>query len=430
MSQDMFNQGFGALAPPNPRRLPFDFNDNDSSLSLPPPPPPARGHQRSRTSTDLPPLFTRTQSSSPTRSSAFSFLRPQSTRSLSPERLRAAELGEDPGPTESPTKRKSGGLASWFEGSSDPVNISLVPSPRKEKLDPLYEASATEEGFSMSPDSVDDNLTRRIPKRPTLTGPAVSTMSKFNNMFRRSTITQAAPEDPDELAQLDIDEALFPHGHPDEFSPAAFKNLQLNAEGTIRRFQQAYKEQRQSLRSATSTKNVQADELEAAQTRNEHLKLQLQEMAERAAEQEKLIADLRAQLSAQLSLESQHQSVRMVPQDIDPQPRPKYRRNRSSDVSTSGESEAGSEVSSVVSIFSEALSAAPSQATSIGSPVMKSASLPRDDCPRCHGLRSSDAWDVVGMMKMESAALKHRIAELESAQDDALDFLSGLRLTS
>ncbi|KIW96929.1 uncharacterized protein Z519_02320 [Cladophialophora bantiana CBS 173.52] len=429
MSQDTFNQGFGALAPPNPRRLPFDFNDHDPPLSLPPPPPPTRGHQRSRTTVDLPPLFTRTQSSSPTRSSAFSFLRPQSTRSLSPERLSAAEVAEDPVPAESPAKRKSGALASWFEGSSDPVNITLVPSARKEKLDPVYETATTAEAFSMSSDSIDNNLTRRPPRKPSLPGPAVSTMSKFN-IFRRSTMTQNAPEDLDELAQLDIDDALFPHGHPDEFSPAAFKNLQLNAEGAIRRFQQAYKEQRQSLRSATSIKNVQADELEAAQTRNEHLKLQLQEMAERAAEQEKLIADLRAQLSAQLSLESQQQSIRMVPQDIDSKPRPKYRRYRSSDVSTSGESEAGSEVSSVVSIFSEALSAAPSQNTSIASPVLKSASMVRDNCPRCHGLRSSDAWDVVGMMKMESAALKNRIAELESAQDDALDFLSGLKLSS
>ncbi|OAP56936.1 hypothetical protein AYL99_09048 [Fonsecaea erecta] len=430
MSQDMFNQGFGALAPPNPRRLPFDSNETDSSLFLPPPPPPAKGHQRSRTTTDLPPLFTRTQSSSPTRSSAFSFLRPQSTRSLSPERLRPTETTEDSGPAQSPTKKRPGGLASWFEGSSEPVNITLVPSPRKEKLDPLREVSATEEASTMSPDSVDGNLTRRPEKRPALTGPTVSTMSKFNNIFRRSTVTLNTPEDPDELVQLDIDEALFPSGHPGEFSPAAFKNLQLNAEGTIRRFQQAYKEQRQSLRSATSTKNVQADELEAAQTRNEHLKLQLQEMAERAAEQEKLIADLRAQLSAQLSFESPQASVRMVAQDIDPKRRPKYRRYRSSDVSTSGESEAGSEVSSVVSVFSEALSAAPSQATSIASPVLKSTSLARDDCPRCHGLRPSDAWDVVGMMKEESAALKHRIAELESAQDDALDFLSGLRLSS
>ena len=244
----------------------------------------------------------------------------------------------------------------------------------------------------------------------------------------------------DDLSQLDIQEALFPHGHPDEFSPAAFKNLQLNAEGTLRKFQQAYREQHKSLRIITSTENVQADELEAANTRNEHLKLQLEDMAERAAEQEKAIAALRAQLSAQRpsldSPQSPQRSIRMVSHDsgqpeLGPQSRLKYRRNRSSDISTSGESEAGSDVSSVVSVFSEALSAAPSHSTSFSSPVLKSSNLayPRDECSKCHGLNASEAWDVVGMMKMESGALKQRISELENAQDDALDFLSGLKLS-
>lgn len=233
----------------------------------------------------------------------------------------------------------------------------------------------------------------------------------------------------DELAQLDIQESLFPRGYPHEFSPATFKNLQLNAEGTLRRFQQAYKDQQKTLKTVTSTKNVQADELEAAQTRNEHLKLQLQEMAERVVEQEKMIAELRAQLSLERpsseSHQLQQQSIRMVsPEEMNP--RAKFRRNRISDVSTSGDSEAGSEVSSVVSVFSEVLSAAPSHTTSIQSPVLKSSPY---DCQRCHGLKPSEAWDVVGMMKMESAALKQRISQLENAQDDALDFLSGLKLS-
>lgn len=231
----------------------------------------------------------------------------------------------------------------------------------------------------------------------------------------------------DDLAQINIEDALFPHGRPDEFSPAAFKNLQLNAEGTIRRFQNAHKEQLQSLKTLTSTKNVQSDELEAAETKNEHLKLQLEDMAERAMEQEKQIIDLRAQLAAQrLSLEAAQQSIRMVPQDVDENPRSNYRRNRSSDMSTALESEAGSDVSSVVSIFSEPVSTAPSQATTVDS------SFPTTtrDCPRCHGMRPSDAWDVVSVMKLESVALKNRISELESAQDDALDFLSGLNLLS
>ncbi|EXJ79652.1 hypothetical protein A1O3_07932 [Capronia epimyces CBS 606.96] len=434
MSQDLFP---GALAHPPPSRLlPCNSLHDGSSLTLPPPAP-TRGHQRSRTATDLPPLFARASSSSPTRSSTFlPFLRPQSTRSLSPERLPTLEAGSiSQLPSEAPVPRKSGAvekLASWFDGSSEPVNITLIPSPRKEKLDPIDETGTMENLFSASQDSL-DTFTRK-PNRPSLSGPAPPNASRFS-FFRRSTVAQPSLDgiDLDELAHLDIQDALFPHGHPDEFSPAAFKNLQLNAEGTLRRFQQAYLDQQKSLRSAISDKNVQADELEAAQTRNEHLKLQLQEMAERAAEQEKAIADLKAQLATQRpsheSRQAPHHGIRLVDQDceLDLSSHPKYRRNRSSDISTLAESEAGSDVSSVVSVFSEAVSAAPSQATSVSSAT--NMGYTRDNCPRCHGVSESEAWDVVGMMKLESAALKQRISQLESAQDDALDFLSGLSLS-
>ncbi len=419
MSQDMFDRGFGTRAHPNSRTQPFDFDQDNSPLSLPPPPA-TKGHQRSRTAVNLPPLFTRKQSFSPTRSSALSFLRPGSTRSLSPERVTPAEADEFAvqEQAQSSTKRKSGGLAAWFEGgSSAPVNIGLVTSPQKEKLDPVEEASTSEELFSMSQEAVDKTLTQRPQLKPRSSEQTPSTMSKFN-IFRKSTTTLASPEDMDELAQLDVDTALFPHGRPDEFSPAAFKNLQQNAEGTINRFQLSHREQRQFLRTITSNKNVQADELEAAETRNEYLKLQLEDMAERAAEQERFITEMRAQLAQQrFSLESHQQSIRMVPNDADTSPRPKHRRNRSSDVSTLGESEAGSEVSSVASVFSEQLSIAPSRATS----AEFSDSIARVDCPRCHGMRPSDAWDVVSVMKIESRALKERIAVLEDAQEKALD---------
>lgn len=437
MSRDMLQ---GALAPPPPRQLPFDLG-NPSSISLPPPAP-IRGHQRSRTAADLPPLFVPRDSSSPTRSSTFlPFLRPQSTRSLSPERASVADTVESAGSArESVTRKRPGGtverLASWFDGASDPVNITLVPTPRKEKLDPVLEAGNMESLFSASQESL-DNLTRRPQKKPSLPGYPTSNPSRFS-FFRKSTVSLSPDTiEGDELTQLDIQQALFPHGHPDEFSPAALKNLQLNADGTIRRFQQAYIDQQTSLKAVTSARNVLADDLEAAQTRNEHLKMQLKDMAERAAEQEKTVEDLRAQFAIQKpsleSRQSQQHSIRMVPQDgageID-STRTRYRRNRSSDVSSCGESELGSDVSSVISIFSEALSAAPSHATSISSPVLTPMAH-RDECSKCHGHggHATEAWDVVNMMKMESTALKQRISQLENAQDDALDFLSGLKLT-
>ncbi|EHY56680.1 hypothetical protein HRR83_002231 [Exophiala dermatitidis] len=458
MSQHSFQ---GALAHPPPRLLPFassspNDDDDDYSLTLPSPAP-TRGPQRSRTAADLPLLFNRTQSSSPTGSSTFlPFLRPQSTtsQSISPGSVAASHINVkvEPGEPTTTVKRKLATtsttvdrLASWFEGSSEPVNITLIPSPspRKEKLNPVDEMGPM--STPMHDDFADTFTTRRNnnPKRPSMSDPSTST-SRFSFFRRSAVVSQPSQQDiasaNDELAQLNIQEALFPHGHPDEFSPAVFKNLQLNAEGTLRRFQQAYIEQLKALKSAISTKNVQADELEAAQTRNEHLKLQLQDMAERAAEQERQIAELNAQLLQQQrsSLEthqSQQRSIRIVGQECaqpdDAHAQVSKRRNRSSDVSTlGGGSEAGSDVSSVVSVFSEALSVAPSSAaTSVVSAANNGGAYARDNCPRCHGLSESEAWDVIGMMKMESTVLKQRIAQLESAQDDALDFLSGLKLS-
>ena len=80
-----------------------------------------------------------------------------------------------------------------------------------------------------------------------------------------------------------------------------------------------------------------------------------------------------------------------------------------------------------MSVFSEPMSAAPSRVVSSSN---QSSNNAKEDCPRCHGMRSSDAWDVVGVMKMESAALKKRVSQLEHAQDDALDFLNGLNLVT
>ncbi|EXJ80391.1 hypothetical protein A1O1_08535 [Capronia coronata CBS 617.96] len=442
MSQDSFQ---GALDPhphPPPRPLPLNLNSvhHDDSLTLPLPAP-TRGHQRSRTAIDPAPLFARDQPSSLAKpSTSLPFLCTQSTRSLSPERASVAEaaaLASESLSEEPLSKKKAGAvdrLASWFDGSSEPVNIGLIPSPRKEKLDPVNETKTMENFFFASPDSL-DTFTRR-PKRPSLSGPAASTAttSRFS-FFRRSTVAESPTDamDSDELAQMDVQEALFPHGYPDEFSPAAFKNLQLNAEGTLRRCQQAYVDQAKSLRSTLSAKNVQADELEAAQTRTEHLKLQLQEMAERAADQEKAISELRSQLALQRasleSRQSQQQSIRMVEQDceLDTTSQFKYRRNRASDVSTLGGSEAGSEVSSAVSVFSEAISAAPSQATSVAGDA--NMAYARVTCSRCHGVSESEAWDVMGTMKLEATALKQRISQLENAQEDALDFLSGLKLS-
>ena len=295
--------------------------------------------------------------------------------------------------------------------------------------------------FSASTESV-NNLTKR-PNSRTRTPLHQSSQSTGRfNFFRKSSHAQVKPDvlANDDIANLDIHAALFPAGVIDEFSPASFKNLQMNAEGTFKRLQAAYCEKARALKSTTSENSVQGDELEAAQTRNEHLKLQLVEMAERAAAQEKETADLKAELNNM-------RTIRMVQPSNDfnttPQ-RTKQHRSRTSDISDSG-----SELSASQSIFSEPRSnceSLGSPGTSVAaSPVLKSAIMfrppPQDaafgstspirryeqaqvlGCQNCHGLRANEAWDVVTVMKAESVALKSRIEELEGAQGDVLTLL-------
>ena len=235
--------------------------------------------------------------------------------------------------------------------------------------------------------------------------------------------------------------------------------MQVNAEGTVARFQTAYQDNLKALRAATSEKLVQADELEAAQTRNEHLKFQLTDMAERAIEQEKALQLLQQELETERLRrrdedEARKQSVRLVPGEIfgsnNDSSRSSVlshrRKNRVSEASSLDTSESG--LSSADSVFSEASPGLYSPMTSAGaSPVLKHVPIfavnnaqsvhtgsPRSqtepsECTRCR-TGPSEAWAVVDIVQLESRALKHRIAELEAAQEDALDFLSGLEVSS
>jgi hypothetical protein len=358
-------------------------------------------------------------------------------------------------PEETSEKHKSSSkvekLASWFDGASDPVRISMVPSPSKEASNSISLQGNMERLFSASTESV-DSFTKRSQKKPPLSSTLAQNSGRFS--FFRKTSQAQIKSDPiaqDELAQLDIRSALFPTGIADEFSPAAFKNLQMNAEGTLYRLQDAYRDNLRELKAVRSEKNIQADELEAAQTRNEHLKLQLTEMAKMATEQEKTITALREELAIERK-RIERQNIRMVTSDsyisnegpITPM-RQSYRKKRISDMSTSNESETGSELSSVESVFSEPMVGEFSPGSSVtASPVLKSAIMFKPstcpskgltpvqvlECGKCHGLKPSEAWDVISVLKMESMALKERIEELEGAQEDALDFVNGLRLSA
>jgi hypothetical protein len=137
-------------------------------------------------------------------------------------------------------------------------------------------------------------------------------MSALSSRFNPTTpatspLPSAATGNPqDELCTLNIEAALFPStpsspagAARDTFSPSAFKNLHINAVGLLNKMQTAYREQATTLRDLQAERSAQKDELEEAVTRAEHLKIQLEGMARKAAEQEQVMGALEAELEAE-----------------------------------------------------------------------------------------------------------------------------------
>ncbi|KAI1393911.1 uncharacterized protein F4822DRAFT_29639 [Hypoxylon trugodes] len=161
--------------------------------------------------------------------------------------------------------------------------------------------------------------------------------SSMSALTTRLTTGQQAPATPsssmsipidpldadDELCTLDIEAALYPGSHSglgvsmggverdDTFSPAAYKNLQVNAAGLLRKMQDAYRRRTVALKEAQAEKEVQREEAEEAELRARNFKNQLESMAVKAAEQERamrrLVEELRMEREERGRREQEYQ---------------------------------------------------------------------------------------------------------------------------
>lgn len=285
----------------------------------------------------------------------------------------------------------------------------------------------------------------------------------------------------DELYNLDIESALFPPGPPtdrDTFSPAAFKNLQTNATGLLSRMQNAYRQRVVALRDLEGERAAQSDELEEAETRATHLKMQLEGMALKAAEQEKAMQQLMDQLMAEKRARAEEKLARekgialipdgsMVPQDlgvVDDQLRRTWRKSGcTTKTDTSFETDEEESVESE-SVFSRSRSPTippstvdgsvmdapsshvrsggvlrspkpkPGQQMSTFQKIIKGISGDVEEsggtngCRNCRGQDASVAWDTVSLLRDENRHLKQRVGELEVAVEGALDLVNGIGL--
>lgn len=191
-------------------------------------------------------------------------------------------------------------------GEGRKTRKELAESQTLGSTDMLQPQKAVSEGCP-SPETTPKRLVRTstagpADNAPKSAGPATApSRLSLLTMFSRPPPAVTA-EMHDELLSMNVDEALFPPGTPatkDAFSPAAFKNLQTQATGLLTKMQNAYRQKAQALADVEKEREADRDELEEAETRAKHLKFQLEDMASKAAEQERRMKQIMEELAAE-----------------------------------------------------------------------------------------------------------------------------------
>lgn len=318
--------------------------------------------------------------------------------------------------------------------------------------------------------------------------------SRFNiftsTMFKHTPTSNTSPVSVphDELMNLDIDSALYPSGDT-SFSPAAYRNLQQNASGLLHKFQAAYQQNAIAFHELKAERSAQADEREETETKMCHLKLQLEGMARKAAEQEETMRSLVEELTHEKKLRVQERQNRgsapsiaetsstSVSEDLgaeEDQITRQWRRSMGATRSDVGCDDTDEESVDEASVFSRSRS--PTIATSITDispiepplPTIKTPTIvapakmtptprPAQDrqqqpqmntfqklfkgmsgeaaqkqmvksCQNCEGQNASVAWDTVNLLKDENKGLKERVGDLEGAVEGALDVVNRVGL--
>ncbi|KAL1957646.1 hypothetical protein VTO42DRAFT_5623 [Malbranchea cinnamomea] len=339
---------------------------------------------------------------------------------------------------------------------------------------------------SRSPSRSQKRMPMPSPLKQVTSANPFSFFTSRNQDQQRLTLPEPAD---DEFLNLDIDEALFPSGHPASTAEEAFKNLRENAERLIRQLQAAYKLRTFALHEALAEKQAQKEELEESASRFQNIKAQLNEMAARVVEQDRVMKSLVEDLEIERQRRQEEEDARRrleilqmkeVEGGIDRErlgSSSRVRHSKHSILSSDSGFESGEE-SIAESTFSKrndetvspsvqssdnttattptSIMSPPPFPQSSGTPSQKSpvrtqqsSSRPSaydrvmkgitssgigssfsglistSRCSNCRGLSSADAWSVVNVLKEENKALKFRLSELESAVDECITLVGG-----
>lgn len=206
-----------------------------------------------------------------------------------------------------------------FNGESAPVRLGIPPSsPTKEESEFImeYKPTFTERPGPRRQDSAQSHVSN----------PNASAV-RPGWFTRKSTIPAPAPasapaRQQDELLAIDINASMFPNGPADSLSPHAFNDLLLNATKLLQRMQAAYKEKVDYIASIQPEIDAQKEEVEEAETRSRHLKMQLEDVSRKAEDQDRAMQELAVQLmeekvKVQDAQQAARSTVKLVRQPTD-----------------------------------------------------------------------------------------------------------------
>ena len=430
--------------------------------------PRSRSHQRNLTGT----FFDNITSTIQQHTSAASF------RSHSPSKSLASFIPSRSAIESTANQPKIKALQNWFSGSpkqqhdDDSASGSEYNSESGSDISSDYDSEEEEEHGTMNIFNRIGPNTRPVSESPSRANDApapaktqnqAAAGGRFAWLLSTQKNAPAPTKQPayhnaeDELLNLNISQSLFPHGPADPLAPSSFNDLLANAEALLSRYQKSYRQLSTALVDAQSEQSAQDDELDEAETRARHLKMQLETMAARANEQDEQMRSLMEDLAFERRARQEEEATRAHDEALRNQsacacqetPR---RRNRVSNSHVSVDSGFESECETdAASVFSRAcLSPTGTDRSSIleadaheTTPKARSPRLlqpgPALDkphapvnlqvggwgCTNCEGGKQATVWGRLAKEREDNRSLRQRVETLEEAVESALDVVGG-----
>lgn len=194
-----------------------------------------------------------------------------------------------------------GVLADWFQGESKPLSLSILPYSAKE-MDAM-------ETITLSPPSETISQIHEAPQ--SISKPPVASRFSFFSSKPSAQKPAISFDDPtEELLNLNVTQLLLCNDSSDPPAPVVHTNQIQNVKNLVSRLQTALKESRKSLHEMRLEKEAQAEELDGSEIRAKHLKIQLDDVTTKLAEQDAAMMNLVDELAQEKQLRRDEEYAR------------------------------------------------------------------------------------------------------------------------